>query len=206
MKVVWIVATIVLVAVGGGSVWLYMELDSIQKRYDREFGAAKEEFRRLDGKFPYAPGGALAPDRLDAYLRVRQAAAGVFDERSKESSAELYHAHGTQIAMFQAMAAAMDRESMSLREYCSLARRVQAILRRGDDATAPAPLQELRKLWASALATSKHPEGPPLPEPDRSSPQADVDLVVARAAELRRSMNGDMLVLVLRELDESATR
>lgn len=202
MRVFWIVTTLVIVLIGGGSVWFYLQLDAIQKRYEREFAEEETRFRGLDTRFPFHPPPALPADRLDAYLRVRAVAAEVFDGRSRESSTDMYHAHATQILMLRAMAAQMDKESMSLREYASLSRRVHGILARGVAETAPAPLQELHRDWKRTLTTTKYPQGLPLPEPDASTPQSDVDLVVARAEALRESMTGDMLVAIVQQMDE----
>ncbi|MGQ0612190.1 MAG: hypothetical protein ACT4PV_00350 [Planctomycetaceae bacterium] len=200
MKVVWIAVTALVVVLGGASLWLYFELDSIGKRYDREFAAASETLRALDGRFPYTPQAELAPDRFDAYLRARAATGEVYARRSKESSSDLYHGHGTQIEMLGALAAALERESMSLEEYVTIGRRLRVVLAAAGATGSDPALAALASAWRTELATQRSPEGPPLPEPGAPPPPSDTLLVSGRAPAIRASMQGDMLILIVERI------
>jgi hypothetical protein len=200
MRLFWIAATIVLLVVLAGAIWLYAELHAVQSKYEREFDERRQAFRALDAKFPYAAPAAIPPDRFDAYLRVREKAASTFRERSRAPSEGLGHPLDTKIAMLRALAEAMEAERMGLREYATLSRRMQAVVARGRDASAPEPLRRLYAAWRRELATRRHPEGPPLPEPDRNAPQSDVELVIARADAIEASMDADLLAPLVEEI------
>lgn len=200
MRIFWIATTIVLLVVLGGAVWLYAELHAVQSKYDREFEERRQAFRTLDAKFPYAAPPAISADRFDAYLRVRAKVAAAFKERAEAPSEGLGHPLETKIAMLRAMAEAMEAERMGLREYAALSRRMQTAIARGRDADAPEPLRRLRAAWVHELASRRHPEGPPLPEPDPTAPPSDVELVIARAEAIERSMDADLLAPLVEEL------
>ncbi len=200
MKVVWIAVTALVVVLGGASLWLYFELDSIQERYEREFAVAQATLRALDDRFSFEPRAELAPERFDAYLRARAAPGEVYARRSKESSSDLYHGHGTQIEMLDALAAALEKESMSLQEYVAFGRRLRAVLATATAAGSDPALTALAASWRKELATERSPEGPPLTEPATPPPPSDRLLVTARAAAVQASMHGDMLILIVERI------
>jgi len=200
MRTAWIAVTAFVVLLGGASVWLYFELDSVQERYEKEFAERSAALQALDARFPYEPKAELPPDRFDAYLRARAAPGEVLARRSQESSGDLYHPHATQIEMLDALAAALEREAMSLEEYLALGRRLRRVLASAANPGADATVVALAARWRSELGGTKRPEGPPLPDPATPPPPGDVALVVARAPQVEASMLGDMFILVVERI------
>ncbi len=197
MRRFWVITTVMMVLVAAGALIFYFFLIGVQKDYIERLDAAKQKLQPLDERFAFTEPVIMQPERWEAFLRVRAAVTQTWKEwQDKEESS--FDALKTQTAQLDTLAAALEAESMSLREYRFMSGRYRGIAARGRDSQAPQPERELYAAWGT-LGQERFQEAVRTPWHDAPAP--DLRLVHGSTQTLINTLGADRLFVILKDLD-----
>ena len=198
MRRFWGITTVLMVLVGAGALIFYFYLIDVQKDYIERLDAAKQKLQPLDERFGFTEPVAMQPKRWEAFLRVRAAVTRTWEEwQAQEKSS--FDALNTQTAQLDTLAAALEAEAMSLREYRFMSGRYRGIAARGRDSQAPLPERELYAAWGT-LGQDRFQDG--VRTPWRDAPAPDLRLVHGSTQTLIKTLGADRLYVILKDLDK----